>query len=146
MSKNLTGLELARACAEKMLEDDDAAKFLDMSVDVIEPGVAEVRMSVTPHMVNGYGVCHGGYIFLLADSAFAYACNGYDDMSVAAGASIDYIAPARLGEELIAVAREAHRGRRMGVYEIEVRGPDGHLVALFRGRSAHIGRQILDPK
>ena len=146
MKDEMTGLELARACAEKMLEDDVAAKFLGMTVNVLEPGVAEVRMMVTPSMVNGYGVCHGGYIFLLADSAFAYACNGYDDMSVAAGASIDYIAPARQGEELIAVAREAHRGRRMGVYKIEVRGPDDHLVALFRGRSANIGKPILDTK
>jgi len=146
MTDELTGLELARACADKMLGDDYASQFVNMEIEILEPGVAEVRMTVTPSMVNGYGVCHGGYIFLLADSAFAYACNSYNDMSVAAGASIDYIAPARLDDELIAVAREAHRGRRMGVYEIEVRGPDGHLVALFRGRSANIGRPVLDSK
>lgn len=146
MSEQLTALELARACADKMMEEDHASQYLKMSVEVIEPGVSEVRMSVTPSMVNGWGVCHGGYIFSLADSAFAYACNCYDEVTVAAGASIDYIAAAHLGDELVAVAREAHRGRRIGVYEVEVRGKDGRLIALFHGRSANLGKPILDAK
>ena len=103
-------------------------------------------MTVTPEMVNGHDVCHGGYIFLLADSAFAFACNCYDEVTVAAGASVDFIAPARLGDELIAIAREAHRGRRSGVYEVEVRTRDERLIALFHGRSVNLGKPILGTK
>ena len=136
-------LEIAKACAERMLKDDRASRDLGMSVRVIEPGAAEVRMMVTPSMINGHDVCHGGFIFMVADSAFAFACNSYDDVTVAAGADINFLSSARLGDELVAVASETQRGRRSGVYDIEVRNQDDSLVAVFRGRSAALGRPIL---
>ena len=146
MTKELTGLELARACADQMLADDRSSRSLGMQIRIIEPGLAEARMKVESSMVNGHDVCHGGFIFSVADSAFAFACNCYDEVTVAASASIDYIAPARLGDELLATAREIHRGRRIGVYEVEVRNQDERLIALFRGRSTGLGRPILGRK
>ena len=97
-------------------------------------------------MVNGHDVCHGGFIFCVADSAFAFACNCYDEVTVAASASIDYLAAARLGDELVATAREVQRGRRIGVYEVEIRNQDEQLIALFRGRSSGLGKPILAQK
>ena len=146
MTKELTGLELARACADQMLADDRSSRSLGMQIRIIEPGLAEARMKVESSMVNGHDVCHGGFIFSVADSAFAFACNCYDEVTVAASASIDYIARARLGDELLATAREIHRGRRIGVYEVEVRNQDERLIALFRGRSTGLGRPILGRK
>ena len=136
-------METAEACAERMFNDDLASRDLGMSVQMINPGVAEVRMQVTASMVNGHEVCHGGYIFMVADSAFAFACNSYDDVTVAAGADINFLYSAKLGDELVAVARETQRGRRAGVYDVEVRNQDNDLVAVFRGRSVALGRPIL---
>jgi acyl-CoA thioesterase len=92
-------------------------------------------MQVTDSMINGLGVCHGGYIFTLADSAFAFACNGYDRVTFAASATIEFILPARVGALLVAEARECHRGKRSGIYDVTVHDEEGRLVALFRGRS-----------
>ncbi len=136
-------MELARACAEQMFKDDQATRDLGMAVEIIGPGVAEARMTVTENMVNGYSICHGGFLFTLADSAFAYACNCYDDVTVAAGADIDFIFMARLGDELVATATETHRGRRSGIYDINIRNQDDVLIAVFRGRSKALGRPIL---
>ena len=136
-------MELARACAEQMFKDDQATRDLGMVVEIIGPGVAEARMTVTANMVNGYSICHGGFLFTLADSAFAYACNCYDDVTVAAGADIDFIFMARLGDELVATATETHRGRRSGIYDIKIRNQDDVLIAVFRGRSKALGRPIL---
>ena len=146
MTREFTALELAHACAEQMLADDHSSQHLGTQMRILEPGVAEMRMTVRPTMVNGHNVCHGGYIFTLADSAFAFACNCYDDVTVAAGASIDFIVMAQLGDELTAVAREVHRGRRTGVYQVDVRNQDQQLVAVFRGRSASLGKPILKSK
>ena len=143
MTEKTDALELARACAERMLADDRSSGNLGMDIHIVEPGVAEVSMTVTPLMVNGHDVCHGGYIFTLADSAFAFACNCYDEVTVAAGASIDFLAAARLGDKLSAIAREAHRGLRLGTYDVEVRNQDDRLIALFRGRSTGLGTRIL---
>ena len=136
-------MELARACAEQMFNDDQATRELGMVVEIIGPGVAEARMTVTANMVNGYSICHGGLLFTLADSAFAYACNCYNDVTVAAGGDIDFIFMARLGDELVATATEAHRGRRSGIYDVEIRNQDDVLIAVFRGRSMALGRPIL---
>jgi len=87
-------------------------------------------------MVNGFDVCHGGLVFTLADTAFAFACNAANRVSVAASASIDFIRPAQRGDELVATARERHRGARGGIYEVDVRNDAGQLVAVFRGRAA----------
>jgi len=136
-------LQLARACAKQMFSDDQASRDLGMSITIIEPGVAEAHMTVTINMVNGHDVCHGGFIFMVADSAFAFACNCYDEVTVASGADVNFLYPARLGDELIARARETQRGRRAGVYDVEVRNQEERLIAVFRGRSMALGRPIL---
>lgn len=136
-------LEVAQACADSMYGNDLASRDLGITVRILEPGVAQSEMTVTRSMVNGYDICHGGYIFILADSAFAYACNAYDEVTVAAGASIDFTYSAKLGDQLTATAREVHKGRRSGLYDVEVVNQDDHLVAIFRGRSAALGKPIL---
>lgn len=130
-----TAQRLAEACAETMWSDDLASRSLGMVIEAIAPGRAVLRMTVREEMVNGHDICHGGYIFLLADSAFAFACNTYDRLTVAQAAKIDFVRPALLGDELRAEAREVHRGARSGVYDVEVRRGDGKLIACFRGNS-----------
>lgn len=133
---------LAERCAAQMYGDDRASRALDMRIETIAPGHAVLAMRVRADMVNGHDICHGGFIFTLADSAFAFACNTYDRVSVAQGASIDFVRPAMLGEELRAEAREVSRGARTGVYDVEVRRADGKLVACFRGKSFSSDRTI----
>ncbi|MEM1090338.1 MAG: hydroxyphenylacetyl-CoA thioesterase PaaI [Pseudomonadota bacterium] len=138
-------LELARACADKMLADDRASRALGMNVSIPAQGEAVVTMTVRSDMVNGHDICHGGYIFTLADSAFAFACNGYNQVTVAAGAAIDFVRPGKLGDELTATAVEGHRGRRSGLYDVTVTNQDHKLVARFHGRSATVGPELIDP-
>ena len=139
-------VRLARDCAEQMFRDDQASRDLGMTVNIIKPGVAEVRMTVSKNMVNGHNTCHGGFIFSVADSAFAFACNCYNDVTVASGADINYLYPAKLDDELVATASETHRGRRSGVYDVEVRNQDNRLIAVFSGRSVALGRPLLPEK
>jgi acyl-CoA thioesterase len=101
-------------------------------------------MPVRSDMVNGHGVCHGGLIFALADSAFAFACNSHGDNTVAAGAAIEFLAPGRQGDLLTATAQERWRTGRTGIYEIEVRNQRGEAIALFRGRSHQIAGRLID--
>ena len=136
--------EIAKRCAEAMYAEDAASKALGIGIDVREPGGAVAHMTVRDDMVNGFGVCHGGLLFTLADTAFAFACNGYDDRTFAAAAAIDFMRPALLGDELRALAREDYRGSRSGFYTVEVRNQRGELVAMFRGRSASRGEQLLE--
>jgi phenylacetic acid degradation protein PaaD len=135
--------ELAKRCAAAMYAQDVASKALGISIDVREAGEAVARMSVREDMVNGFGVCHGGLLFALADTAFAFACNGYDDRSYAAAAAIDFIRPALLGDALCALAREDYRGSKSGYYTVEVRNQRDQVVAMFRGRSASRGERLL---
>jgi acyl-CoA thioesterase len=114
-----------------------------MKVEEVGPGLAVLSMSVSGEMVNGHGFCHGGYIFTLADSAFAFACNTYGRVTVAQGAKIDFVRPALLGDELRAEACELYRGKRTGVYDVEVRRSDGKLVACFRGNSHSTERPVI---
>ena len=136
----------AAQCARVMYEADRASQGLGIAVEVNEAGGSEARMQVTAAMINGFDVCHGGYIFLLADTAFAFACNGYDNLTVAASAEIDFLRPARLGDTLRATAAERHKGSKTGLYDIEVRNQEGKTVAIFRGRSHSTGRPLLDSK
>ncbi len=136
-------LELAEACVSHMLAEDTASRGLGMQVNVISPGICETRMTVRQDMVNGHNICHGGFIFTLADSAFAFACNSYNEVTVAAGASIDFLRPAKLGDELCARATEVNRSKRTGLYDISVHDSSKRLIAEFRGRSASLGRPIL---
>ena len=135
MSGGMTAEEMARACAEAMWAEDLASQRLGMSLDAVEPGAATVSMTVTREMSNGHGTCHGGYVFTLADSAFAFACNGYNQRTVAQHCSITFVAPAHEGDRLTAVARENTRFGRSGIYDITVTREDGTLIAEFRGHS-----------
>ena len=135
--------ETAKQCAATMRANDRASSMLGISVDVVEAGRAKATMTVRDDMVNGFDVCHGGLLFTLADTAFAFACNTYDAMSFAASAQIEFIRPASLGDQLLAEAREDHRGRRSGFYSVRVTNQDGALVALFRGRSVGTGEPVL---
>jgi acyl-CoA thioesterase len=118
-----------------MLADDAASRGLGMQVEAMGPGSARLVMRVQPHMLNGFRICHGGYITLLADSAFAFACNSYNALTVAAGITVDFLAPAQLDDVLTAEAREVSRASRTGVYDVHVRNQAGTLIAVLRGRS-----------
>jgi acyl-CoA thioesterase len=134
---------VAELCAQALLAGDEASRNLGMRLEEVTPGTARMRMRVRADMVNGHGICHGGIVFALADSAFAVACNTYDAVTVAAAASIDFLAPARTDDELSAQARELWRSKRSGIYEIIVVNQRGETIALFRGRSHSSGGQII---
>jgi len=134
----------ADRAALALWKGDAASRQLGMTVDSCSPGRAAVSMRIRPDMVNGHGICHGGLVFALADSAFAFACNSYGDNTVAAGAAIEFLAPGREGDVLHATAVERWRAGRAGIYEIEVRNQRGELVALFRGRSHQIAGRLID--
>ncbi|MEG4642660.1 hydroxyphenylacetyl-CoA thioesterase PaaI [Paracoccus sp. P2] len=131
----MTAQELAEASAHAMWNDDSASQRLGMSLDHIAPGEATLSMTITEAMSNGHGNCHGGYIFTLADSAFAFACNSYNQLVVAQHCSISYLLPVRIGDRLTAQAREVSRRGRSGIYDIRITNQDGAHVAEFRGHS-----------
>jgi acyl-CoA thioesterase len=136
--------EIARASARRMWEEDKASQALGMSLIEIKPGYAVMSMPVRRDMANGHGMCHGGFMFLLADSAFAFACNSHNQRAVAAGAEIHFVAPAKVGDVLTAQASEQHRTARSGFYDVRVTDQNGELIALFRGRSATIKGHLVD--
>jgi acyl-CoA thioesterase len=130
--------DLARACAEGMWKEDDASQGLGMEIVEVKAGEATLAMTVMPHMVNGQRIAHGGFIFLLADSAFAFACNSHNARAVAAQCDIAFIKPGRLGDRLVAVAREISRSGRSGIYDVRISVGD-IVIAEFRGHSRTIG-------
>ena len=134
-AESLSPQALAEACAAAMWAEDAASQHLGMRIEHIAPGAATLSMVVADHMLNGQGNAHGGFIFALADSAFAFACNGYNRRTVGHQASITYMAPGRRGERLTAIAREVHRAGRNGIYDVEVIGEHGEPIATFRGHS-----------
>jgi len=134
----LTPDDLARACAEAMWKDDDASQGLGMEIVDVRSGGATLAMTVQPHMVNGQRIAHGGFIFLLADSAFAFACNSHNERAVAAQCDISFIRPGQLGDQLVATAREISRSGRSGIYDVRVTVGDT-VIAKFRGHSRVIG-------
>jgi acyl-CoA thioesterase len=136
-------LERARQCADIMIANDRSSRALGIAVDIPAVGEAVATMTVREDMVNGFDVLHGGFTFALADTAFAFACNAYDEQSFAASAQIEFLRPALQGDELRATAREDYRGRRSGYYTIEVRNQRDEVIALFRGRSANNGKSLL---
>ena len=135
---------LAERVARAMLDRDPASQKLGMHIGAIAPGRAEVTMTVRPDMLNGHAICHGGFIFTLADSAFAYACNSYNLSTVASGCAIDFVAPAREGDVLTARAAERSVAGRTGVYDIDVVNQRGETVALFRGKSYRVTGHLID--
>lgn len=133
----------AERAAAALYEGDRASQTLGMRIEAVAPGEVRVAMTVRPDMVNGHRICHGGLIFALADSAFAFACNSYGDNTLAAAASIDFLAPAREGDVLTANAKELWRAGRSGLYEITVTNQRGERIALFRGRSHRIDGRLI---
>ena len=128
---------LAERSAAAMYEADLASRHLGIQIDAVTPGQATARMVVRDTMINGHNICHGGYVFLLADTAFAFACNTHGPVTVAATCDITFLAPAHLGDELIAQATERHRAGRSGIYDVTVRRADT-VIAEFRGHSRTI--------
>ncbi len=134
---------LARGCADAMWASDHASQSLGMAIESVAPGRARLSMTVRPDMVNGHALCHGGLIASLADSAFAFACNTHGVVTVAAGFEVDFLEPGRLGDLLVADAREVVRRGRSGIYDVTVRRGDT-VIAEFRGRSRSLGQPILE--
>lgn len=130
--------DIARACAQAMWKEDDASKGLGMEILQVKPGRATLAMTIQPHMVNGQRIAHGGFIFTLADSAFAFACNTHNERVVAAQGNITFIRPGKLGDRLIAEAREISRSGRSGIYDVTVTSGES-VIAEFRGHSRSIG-------
>jgi acyl-CoA thioesterase len=134
----LSSDDLARACAEAMWKEDDASKGLGMEILQVKSGEARLTMTIKPHMVNGQKIAHGGFIFLLADSAFAFACNSHNERAVAAQCNISFIRPGKLGDRMVAVAREISRTGRSGIYDVRVT-VDDVAIAELRGHSRTVG-------
>jgi acyl-CoA thioesterase len=135
-------VDLARRCAEAMWSEDRASRGLGMRLLDVGPGRARMCMTVRDEMANGHGIAHGGFVFTLADSAFAFACNSYDVRTVAQSCDILFVAPARVGDLLVADAVERHRYGRNGLYDIRV-SRDDSVIAEFRGRSRAIGGAVV---
>ena len=131
----LSAQEVAEAVRDAMWANDRASQGLGMQVLAIGPGSATVQMTVREDMLNGHDICHGGFVTTLADSAFAFACNAYNEVTVASGFSMDLFAPSQRGDVLTATATELRKSGRTGVYDIAVHNQRGETVAAFRGRS-----------
>jgi acyl-CoA thioesterase len=136
--------ELAQRSADFLWERDEMSRSLGIRVVQIGPGSARLSMLVRADMVNGHGSCHGGVLFSLADSAFAFACNTYNAITVAAGATIDFLMPAKQGDELTAAAHEIRRSRRNGIYDVSILNQRQEIIALFRGRSHQLEGKLVD--
>jgi acyl-CoA thioesterase len=139
----MTPDQLARATAAAMYENDACSRALGLEIIEVRPGYARLRMSVRDDFLNGHQTCHGGLIFSLADSAFAFACNTYNINTVAAGCSIEYLKPVRRGDVLTAEALEQTLNGRTGIYDVRVTNRDGETVAMFRGKSAQIRGNLI---
>ena len=135
---------LAQLAGKTMFERDPASQALGMLLAEIRPGYARMTMAVRQDMLNGHQSCHGGYIFMLADSAFAFACNSHNHNTVGAGCTIDYLAPGRLDDILTAEAVEQALAGKTGVYDVKVSNQEGRTVALLRGKSHRIGGFVAD--
>lgn len=137
----MTPQHRAEQSAAAMWANDAASKWLGMRLDRVGPGTATLSFEVKDHHLNGHYICHGGYIFTLADSAFAFACNSYNELTVAQENQITFLSPGKGGERLTAVATETAKTGRSGVYDVTVTGADGRTVAVFRGLSRTIKGQ-----
>jgi acyl-CoA thioesterase len=135
--------QIAERVAGEMFARDSASQSLGMQVKEVRPGYARLTLIVRPDMLNGHAICHGGVIFSLADSAFAFACNSHNQNTVASGCSIDFLAPAKAGDELSAEAVERALLGRIGVYDVTVTNSEGRTIALFRGRSYRVTGEVI---
>ncbi len=134
---------LAQACVDALFSRDQASQALGIELLDAGAGRARLRMAVRADMLQGHGTCHGGFLFALADSAFAFACNSYDQATVALGCSIDYVAPALRGDVLTARASELSRKGRTGLYDVRIENQRGELIALFHGKSYKVRGTVL---
>lgn len=136
---------LAERVRDGMAENDRVLRANGIRFEAVGPGYAKVTMTVREEMLNGFAICHGGFITVLADTAFAYACNSYNEQTVASGISLDFMAPGRPGDVLCAEAKEVFAAGRTGVYDISVTNPRGELIAVMRGRSYRLkGRAVVE--
>lgn len=140
----LNSEQIATACSQALQAGDRCAQSLGIDVLSCAPGQSTLEMTVTDAMSNGHGICHGGMIFTLADTAFAHACNSTNHNTVASGCSIDFLAAGKLGDKLTATAHERSRSGRTGVYDISVTNQNGSLIALFRGKSYQIPGELIN--
>ncbi|MBM3391838.1 MAG: hydroxyphenylacetyl-CoA thioesterase PaaI [Betaproteobacteria bacterium] len=138
MSPTRKAQDLAEAVGREMYRRDRTSQYLGIALEEIRPGYARMRLRVGEEMVNGHGMCHGGFIFTLADSAFAYSCNSHNHNAVASGCTIEFLAPAHVGDVLTAVAEERALAGRSGIYDIDIANQDGKRIAVFRGKSHRI--------
>ncbi|WP_420003746.1 hydroxyphenylacetyl-CoA thioesterase PaaI [Arenibacterium sp. LLYu02] len=138
----LSPKDRAEKSAAAMWDSDQASKWAGMSIETVDEGQATLALTVEPHHCNGHGICHGGVIFLLADSAFAFACNSRNQATVAQHNMISFVAPGRLGDQLRAEAREVSLTGRSGLYDVSVRNQEGQLIAEMRGCSRAIKGQL----
>lgn len=136
---------LAKCCADAMYERDAASQIAGMRIESVGPGYAKLTMTVIPQMLNGHDITHGGAIFSLADSAFAFACNARNVATVAQHCTITFVSPARSGERLTAECCEVSLSGRFGIYDCTITAQDGRVVAIFRGHSAAIRGTVLEP-
>jgi len=143
MNKPLDPQALAEAVGAAMYARDPASQSLGMTLAAIGPGHARMSMPVRADMLNGHATCHGGFIFALADSAFAFACNSHNQVTVGAGCNIDYLAPGREGDLLTATASEQALAGKTGVYDVTVSNQDGRTIALFRGKSHRLSGEVI---
>ncbi len=140
----MTAQELAEACAKAMWAEDRASAGLGMEIVRIAPGACDMTMTVEPRMANGHGICHGGFIFALADSAFAFACNSANRRAVAQSNSITYLRPARVGDRLTARAVQTAASGRSGITDVTVSDAEGRVIAVFRGLSRTVEGHLVE--
>jgi acyl-CoA thioesterase len=140
----MQALELANACAQQMFANDSLSQSLKMEIKHVDAGQAVVMMTVNATMLNGHQTCHGGIIFSLADTAFAFACNSQNEAAVAASCTIDYLRPALVEDVLIATTTVQYQGRRTGIYQTLIVNQDNKLIAIFKGNSARLGNAVLN--
>ena len=140
---HLSPQAMAEACATKLWESDHASQSLGLYLSIVEPGKCCLSMTIKKSMCNGHGSCHGGYIFTLADSAFAFACNTYNQRAVAQHCNITYVNPAANGDELTATATEVSKQGRSGIYDVRIENQHGEIIAEFRGHSRTIKGTLL---
>lgn len=145
LTSGLDPQSLAERVSDGMFENDNASHGLGICLEGVGPGYAKMTMTVRENMLNSFRICHGGFITTLADSAFAFACNSYNEQTVASGISVDFVAPGRPGDELNAEAREVFTSGRTGVYDIVVTNQKNELIAVMRGKSYRLkGRAVIE--
>jgi acyl-CoA thioesterase len=135
--------DLSKQVVEKMMRDDLFSTWLGISVLDITSGYSKIQMTVRPEMINGFGIVHGGVAFSLADSAFAFACNNRNVLSVALDTSINFIKPVMVGDVLIAEAKELHNGKSTGLYHVTITNQSSHVVAVFKGTCYRTNKTLL---